>query len=356
MLKYTAEYSDNAKVVATLWISGLLIVLGVAAITTITFCLFGDLAAILMRNPHISSGVWWAAPGLFLFSLNKVLLGGLNGQRRMRYYAGMQSLRALTMVVSLIAAAVYLNVYDGSLNILYSVAEGVIFLCMAPTIIGEIRYLEVKEIFGWVKKHISFGARGFGGHVLVEINSRIDILVLSVFANNWAVGVYSLASLFVEGMFQILVAVRTVLNPIITTFFCQNRISELTSFIAIGRRWVYISMSFLCLLSLMLYLPITRVITGGLEFDESFYLYAILISGLWLSSGYLPFSQLFMATGLPGPQTIYTLATVLVNVLTALLLTPFLSAYGCALATSMAVIFSMFSLRFYAKRLVGLRI
>src|SRR4030095_6718684 len=64
----------------------------------------------------------------------------------------------------------------------------------------------------WVVRHLSFGWHALPGNLITELNTRIDVLVLAVFVSDRIVGVYSFVAMLAEGVFQIGVVVRAVVN------------------------------------------------------------------------------------------------------------------------------------------------
>ena len=51
--------------------------------------------------------------------------------------------------------------------------------------------------------------------VLIELNTKVDILMIGFFMGDYNVGIYSFAALFGEGFYQLLIVLQNVLNPFI---------------------------------------------------------------------------------------------------------------------------------------------
>ena len=76
----------------------------------------------------------WAAPGLFCFAVNKVLLGVVNGLRRMRAFAIYTSLRYVLIAVGLVLARVVARSTPSSSPVIWTFTEGVLLLVL----LGEL--------------------------------------------------------------------------------------------------------------------------------------------------------------------------------------------------------------------------
>jgi O-antigen/teichoic acid export membrane protein len=85
---------------------------------------------------------------------------------------------------------------------------------------------------------------------------------------------------------------------------------------------------------------------------RSWPIFAILMSGIALSSGYIPFGQILVQAGQPGLHTIMTLLLVVFNFTLNLLLIPVLGLIGAAIATALAHCVGVFLLKIFTKRIL----
>ena len=76
------------------------------------------------------------------------------------------------------------------------------------------------------------------------------------------------------------------------------------------------------------------------------------MSGIVLSSGYIPFGQILVQAGRPGLQTILTLMLVLFNFTVNMLLIPILGIIGAAAASAMAHVVGVLLLKLFAQRIL----
>ena len=62
-------------------------------------------------------------------------------------------------------------------------------------------------------KHLSFGSRALFSGIFLEINSRVDILVLAYFLDDSSVGIYSCFAVIGEGIYNLFVVIKNNFSP-----------------------------------------------------------------------------------------------------------------------------------------------
>jgi O-antigen/teichoic acid export membrane protein len=184
------------------------------------------------------------------------------------------------------------------------------------------------------------------------MNTRVDVLVLGYFMTDYSVGVYSLVAIFIEGIYQFLIVLRTVYNPLLVKLITEQRIEQLTSMIKRGVRITYRFMIIAGVIAVLLYPLGVLISENPQEFLRSWPIFAILMSGIVLSSGYIPFGQILVQAGRPGLHTIMTLLLVLFNFTFNMLLIPILGIIGAAAATALAHVVGILLLKIFTKRIL----
>lgn len=162
---------------------------------------------------------------VFFFSMNKVILGYLNGLSRMKAYAIFQSLRNILITVWIVIFVI-LKIPGNRISLCFAYAEIILFLLEMPLIIKREGFrLQVSS--AWIKKIIMFGTRIMPANIVLELSTRVDILCLSwVLKNEEMIGIYSFAALFGEGFYQLFVVVRRNINPYITQNFVKGKLGD----------------------------------------------------------------------------------------------------------------------------------
>lgn len=291
----------------------------------------------LLGSSRIVDSLECVAPGLLLFSLNKVLLAALNGFRRMRAFALANAARAV-----LILAAVLLGAAAGwpgeRLAAAFTLAEALLLLGVLAAVGPALRPVGWPTLAAWGWRHLGFGARGVGGGLLVVLNGRIDVLLLSLSADDRVVGIYSLGATFAEGMMQLMMVLRFSYDPLLARLAAERRWQALAGLIASGRRLGWGIMLVLGPLAIAGFPVVLAVATNRPDYAASWPVFAILVAGTMLGAGYLPFTGLLQQSGYPGWQSAaYALATG-VNVAGNLLLVPRLGMLGAATATAVSTL------------------
>ena len=92
----------------------------------------------------------------------------------------------------------------------------------------------------------------------------------------------------------------------------------------------------------------------GNEFLVGWSCLGILLIGIFLSSGFVPFNETLNQAGYPGSQSVLVSLTVLSNIVLNAILIPRLGINGAALATSCSFLLNAFYLFILVKRKVKL--
>jgi O-antigen/teichoic acid export membrane protein len=308
----------------------------------------------VLDSQMVGEGIELAAPGLLFFSLNKLLMGVLSGTRRLKPFAAAQGLRVLIILFVCLSIA-FLDQPGYMLGLCFSISE----LALLPFLIFLLRpkrshFFVTPTFHHWLKIHFHFGRKAMVNGFLSESYIRIDILILSIFLSDFDVGVYSFAAMFVEGLFQVPVVVRTVSNP------------ELVRLISLGNKAKVIGFCRkVALMSLGMFVMIgTGVLVVfpflGPYFPKdlvtlSYPLLIILLCGLVVFSTTIPFDHILLQAGQPSHQSLLMTINVMVNVIFNLALIPRFGLYGAATATAIAFICATFTVNLAARKWLGYR-
>ncbi|MEA3358255.1 MAG: oligosaccharide flippase family protein, partial [Thermodesulfobacteriota bacterium] len=357
-LKHCSYKQDNMPECAVITSSALMLVAFLGIIICITLFSLRDVIGRILGSPSVSLGLSFAAPGLAFFSLNKVLLMALNGLRNMRAFAVFQALRYILILI--IAVAIILLGYPESyLPLSLTLTEVILFLALMLYInlfIFHMRFSVSSEMLIWFRRHISFGSRGFLSGVLIEMNTRVDVLMLGYFMSDKIVGIYSFASTFAEGFAQLNTVVRQNVDPIVGKCFSEGDIKKIHEIAYKIRQTFYPIMAMLGAALIIGFPILIWIITPKGETWQSWGIFAILVFGIVLSSGYRPFITLTLQGGRPGNFTIMIAITVLGNMLLNYYLIPILGVYGAAVATAFIYIFDAGLIVFFSWKLFGIRL
>src|SRR5687767_10587510 len=98
-----------------------------------------------LYGPEVAEGMLWAAPGVFCFAINKVLLGVVNGLRRMRAYAIYTSLRYFWIGLGLVIAHA-IDLHANHLAVIWTFAEGTLLLVLVVELFATV---SLSRSAGW---------------------------------------------------------------------------------------------------------------------------------------------------------------------------------------------------------------
>jgi O-antigen/teichoic acid export membrane protein len=321
-------------------ISGLLVSIALV----IPFCLLAGLFtyfiaekyAYWVNSPGLAKAIKMLTVGTVLFPLNKVLLVSLNGLQEHKLFAIGNSIRPLIIILGLIISVV-MNFSGYVLTWVFSASELILLsylLFVLKKQIAHIRWpLEISfaDIF-------KFGWRVWPSGILTEANTRIDILMLGFFMTDTVVGLYSISAMVAEGMYQLLVVLRYTVDPLVAIYYKENNKTKLYELFKTIKKYSYIFILLAGILAIVSYPYILPWIVGKSDVMQTWLWFAILLFGIMVAAGYIPFFGIFQQSGFPGLQSSFLLLTVLVNVFGNLLLIPMYGATGAACATAIAYV------------------
>jgi O-antigen/teichoic acid export membrane protein len=317
--------------------SALVLTVGLGVAMAAVFLAVTRPFADLLDSADVATGMVWAAPGLVCFALNKVAMAALNGVQRMRAYAVFQAGRVLLMAAGL-GGCIALHVRPSTLPVILTIGEGTTLVLALFTIRDLVARPSRSELGRWGRAHLRFGARGFLSGLFGELNTRIDIIILGAFASDALVGAYSLAALVAEGMYQVLIALRTNYAPIMVRLLVRRDDAELGRVLRKARDRTYAGSAALGALAALGYALIIPHVARDPDLARSWVYFAIVIAGMVAASGYTPFNQLLLWAGRPGWHTVMIVIVVASSAAacTALVATAGATGAACAVAFTYA--------------------
>lgn len=351
-LRSVAQLSDDRPARRQAITAAVVLTVVLSILFTAAFWIAREPVGRLLDSPGVAIGMAWAAPGLFCFALNKTLLGTLNGLRRMRTFAVAQAARPILVLIALLIAFAQ-GVPGPRLPLVLSVAECFIAVVLLALLAPHYCRPWGREFGRWLRRHFDFGVRSAGSGVLLELNTRVDVIMLGYFCSDAVVGVYSFAAMLVEGIAQLPVVLRTNINPLLAQHIAAKDDASLRSLIRSVRRVAFMSMLAVAIVTVVVYPLGVAWATDQDEFGASWPVFAILMAGLVIGAAYIPFHQILLQAGRPGTHTAMISAAVAANILLNAVLIPYAQAIGAAYATATAFVLSVVLLRVLARRLVG---
>jgi O-antigen/teichoic acid export membrane protein len=323
---------ENIRKIIT---SAMILVFFIGTCTGFLVKLLAPVLHFFYDDAFVINGVLGFTYVLPLFAMNKVMLAAFNGMRQMRLFALGQSCRYLLML-SYICLVAFLKLdFSNLINVFYF-SEQCLFLILAPIVFFVTLGKKICFSTYWLIHHFKFGKDAFLAGVFIEINSRIDVIILAAFVSSSLVGIYSFAAMIAEGFAMMLVVLRSNVNPIMSTLLHDKKYDELCEFMLHIRKYTYITMTMVMVLTFVAYIYITNHYLYDLTLSGSWLVLLIISSCLLLVSGYLPFSDFLILANKPRLQSFQNLLVVISNILLNFLLTPTLGIVGAAISAGVS--------------------
>jgi len=338
--KHSAEYFTDTGESARLALMVLILGSIGALIGACLIFIGAHTIAIKFYSEQVQLGLFWIAPGIFLFVINKVLLGLLSGRQRFRRFAIVQSLRATALVI-FVFTVVLADISIGYIGICFTLAELIVLISQIDFVAsiwrkGRVATQSISDYRHWGTNHFIFGTLSMPHGFLSESFIRIDILTLAFFVDDATIGIYSFAAFFVEGVYQLPVLVRNITNPrLVRLFQDKNKIGF----------WQQVKKS--SGLSFLLTIVLSATIFGSISLLGQFVhienletlrnLMVIIFAGLIIYSLFIPFDYALLQGGKPAVQSLYMLAVNSLNLAANVILIPTYGLMGAAMGTAIAM-------------------
>lgn len=334
--------------------------IGLAVVTSsVTVGVGFALTPVIGHLFDLGGTVWpWliVLPGLWCFSLNKVLLAFLNGIEAMRSFAAYQSCRYIVMALSLLAF-IKLGLPGSIISVILTVAE----CALLPLLVMRLAaYFGMpgglaKTVGGWRRQHVRFGAVAMPSGVMAELNTRVDTLIVAVMLGVHETGIYTIAILLAEGLGQVVPVVRNVINPMLAPIVeqrDQQALRTLTRRLGLATAAVMILGSLL-LTALFPYLD--RWYLNSV-FAAAYQPLVILLVGQIVAAPMMIFAMILNQGGKPALFTLFMTIMLIANVAFNVIGTAGWGLSGAAVGTALSYLVGVAALHFLCLRAFRLRL
>ena len=191
---------------------------------------------------------------------------------------------------------------------------------------------------------------------MLDLNTRVDVICLGLFVSDRTVGIYSMAAILAEAAYQLPLVLRTVFNPRVIQMLAARAYRPLQDLICKTRKLLWGGMALAALTGTALYPLAIPLLTGKPEYAQGVLYFGIIMAGMVIASGYVPFGLILINAGRPGLQTFMVVLLLLLNAGSNLLLIPILGSFGAALATAATHVFSLVLVKYFSWKYLELKI
>jgi O-antigen/teichoic acid export membrane protein len=207
---------------------------------------------------------------------------------------------------------------------------------------------------GRISGLVRFGLRSAAAGLLTELNLRIDVLMLGLFLPDRDVGIYAFAALLIEGLANITLVLRNLINPYLTRMLAARDDAGLRLLV----RRVLLAALPAAMLTLagtwLFYQPAIRLLLGPGDLELALAPLLLLIALMTPYFGYAAFEDALMLAGRAGTQSLYQLAVTAGNAALNFALIPFWGILGAATATGLASLLACLALVTVLRHATGL--
>ena len=292
----------------------------------------------------------WILPALPFYTFNRVLLNAVNASKDLNGYAFFALGRHVLLILNL-SLFIFFNVSPYRFTCIFSISELILFFLFVFYLrIYKIKASVFKGIKKVIQQHFSFGLKALLNGVVSELNTKVDIIILSLFSDISTVGIYSLVANIYEGLLQICFAIRNITNPHIAINLFKNKKNELRKYLHKIMSVTSVGILFFCIAVIFSYPEICIIILNDKIYLKGYSSLIILLSSLAFSSGFLIIDMIFIQAGMPSLQSYLKLSSFVINIIINLLLVPALGMAGAAIGTAFSLIFSVFLQEFFIRR------
>jgi len=331
-----AKYSGNRERLQGSVSAALTLTILLALLSTAAAFILSAPIGLLTDSPDVATGIRWVLPGLVCFALNKVLLFALNGLGHMRAHAVFVAARYV-LIVAVLGVLIARDADSAQLPLALSAGEIILCPAIAAYALREriVRFRGIRR--AKVNEHLAFGARSFFTPLLQDATTKVDVLVLGLFATDAAVGVYAFAAMLaIEGAYQILYVVQINLSPILSAIPAESRNEEVQKLMRRATLYLTPAMFAVLIAGSLLFPFVSDILTQDPEFAKGWPFFAVILAGLTLAAGRIPFGVAFNPWGLPNAFFALALFQLVSNAALNIALVPFFGGMGSAVGTALS--------------------
>ncbi len=330
---FVAQTEGEKTQVSKYFSAALVLVFIVSSIVAvILFCLSDFVGNGLYASEYVALGIKAIGPAIVLFSINKLILGYLNGFHEMIPYGILQTTRYFVIVLFVI---IIIALQKNFTYTMYSFCAAEVVVLLLGSICVQKHVVLRRPERNHIWHNFSFGSRAVFGNILEDFNTRVDLMMLGLLGSDRDVGLYSFISLMIEGLFKLLYIIRSNLNPFFAKISYRNQSDELFFLYKKARRWVGLGMAGGGILLVAAYGLLCNCILDA-EYRYTIGVLGVIILGMTVMAPFFVCGNICTQAGEPLADSAVTLGTMIVNVTANYFLILRFGLYGAAIATSIS--------------------
>jgi len=333
-LSHTAASIKSVNII----VGALVITIFIAVIVSVLFFLFIENVFRPLTASTFAGDTTFLIPVLILAALNKVLISAFNGVGRLYKFAVANACRMLLLFLGIVIGKV-LQVSAVQLTYSFLFSELCLFLFNLSCLIIDTRHarLSLLQVRYWMQKHFIFGKFAVLSGFIIDLNTKVDLLSLSLFVSQRDVGIYSFAAMLGEGFYQLIVVLKNYSSKgIAKSIQAGVKGLDIAYSKQQNRFMILISLAFVgCNI---LYFPAMQLLVTDQSFaSEGFYIFFIYSCALAVFARWLVLDNFYILAKRPKLDNIMRVKIFLVNLVAAISLVPFFGNIGAVAAVAISI-------------------
>ena len=329
---------DRQQVSATIT-AAILLLLPQVLVTLALLYFAAQPIGVLLDSAEVAQGLHVVLFALAPFAVNKTLMYALNGMQRMPAFATAQALRFVAML-SWVGLVIWLALPPSALLWCFLAAE----LLLLPVLIIFLAQAGctpvMRQLRGYLVQHFQHGRRAFFAGLLQDTNSRVDVVMLGLFASDRVVGIYSFAAMLAEGLLQVVVAVQNAYSPRLSRMFGNKDSAGITSMLRKTGFVLVPVLGAVVVVSAAIYAPVAEWLLPATDIADGWLPYLILSLGFTICAPVIAVGNGLNQFGRADLFSLYLAVQIAMNVLLNTLLIPLWGMSGAAAATAISWLLS----------------
>lgn len=349
-IKYSAQYAGNREMLdKTMSAAMMVVIISALVITALLFFLL-PIFGIFLNNISLKEILLILFTALPFYSINKLLILIINGQRDIVAVSIIQVSRWL-LLIGMIIISVFLFDFNLSNSLIaFPITE---IILVIATWIYSLRYFSFsfRNEISWLKEHFSFGGKSMFSYAISDITNNLDVFMIGYFFNSRQVGIYCFAADIAKNLLVISEIFSANFNPLITSLYFTKRYHELKNHIRNIRNLTFILYIPIILLACAIYYMIIQLMP---DVRDSFIIFIILSTGIFFLSGFRPFNAILELSGFPGAKLFLNSIIMAVTLLLVIFFINFGDINGVAVAIGISYIVNVLLLNAFSRKKLGI--
>ena len=339
LTNYVAEYYEDLPRLKEIISSGILGSIVSGSIMGLFLYLFSSIISIqLFHSPEMTNLLRITSLCFPFISMQKAVIGTLNGLKEMKWYAVVNTVQNLLMMIISFVLVIFLNM-DVSGAVLGFVIPTILVGLLSLTFTKNFFIPPTKTTIKVFKEISRFGFYIVLANSIGMVNTQIGSLMIGYFMNETEVGYYAVATLFLQGVTLLPQAIQAVTTPTIAVYYRKGDFHNIRKLLK--NAMFKTSAVILCIsLILTIFGKFLIIFLFTEEFLPAYLPMLILLVGYFIHSVYASIGGCLSSVGKVHILFKIDMICAGLNLLLNLVLIPRFGLIGAASATSLSMIFT----------------